>query len=223
MSSRFTPLTDTLHQYLIENSLREPEILRRLREETSSHPRGGMQICPEQGQFMMLLVELVDAKQTIEIGTFTGYSTLAVALALPGDGRIIACDVSREYTDIARRYWQEAGVADRIDLRLGPAVDTLASLLSEGRAGHFDLAFIDADKENYGAYYERCLDLLRPGGLILIDNVLWRGRVTDPSDRTVDTEAIRDLNRKLLRDDRITMAMLPIGDGLTLARKRRSG
>jgi caffeoyl-CoA O-methyltransferase len=220
MSSRTLQFTDALYDYMHAVSLREPEILARLRAETAKHPRARMQISPEQGQFMRLLIELLGVRRVIEIGVFTGYSGLSMALALPPDGKLIGCDVSEEFTAVARRYWREAGVADRIELRLAPAVETLDRLLADGAAGSFDLAFIDADKENYDAYYEKCLTLLRPGGVILIDNVLWTGRVVDPLDNTADTRAIRALNKKLHADQRISLSLLPIGDGLTLARKR---
>ena len=220
MSNRMLQLTDALYDYMHEVSLREPEILTRLRAETAKHPRGGMQISPEQGQLMRLLIELLGVRRIIEIGVFTGYSSLSMALALPPDGKLIACDVSEEFTAVARRYWREAGVAGRIDLRLAPAVETLAQLITGGAAGGFDMAFIDADKENYDTYYEQCLKLLRPGGIILVDNVLWSGRVVKADDTTADTQAIRALNRKLHTDQRISMCLLPIGDGLTIARKR---
>lgn len=220
MSNRMLQLTDALYDYMHAVSLREPEILTRLRAETAEHPRGGMQISPEQGQLMRLLIELLGVKRIIEIGVFTGYSSLSMALALPSDGKLIACDVSEVFTAIARRYWRDAGVDGRIDLRLAPAVETLDRLLADGAAGSFDMAFIDADKENYDTYFEKCLTLLRPGGLLLVDNVLWSGRVIKADDKTADTEAIRALNRKLHADERISICMLPIGDGLTLARKR---
>jgi caffeoyl-CoA O-methyltransferase len=179
-----------------------------------------MQISPEQGQFMRLLIQLIGAKKTLEVGVFTGYSSLSVALALPADGKIIACDVSEEFTAIARRYWQEARVAEKIDLRLAPALETLDELLATGQAKTFDFAFIDADKENYDAYYERSLQLIRPGGLIAIDNVLWSGRIADPHIQDESTQAIRALNQKLRNDERVTLSLIPIGDGLTLALKR---
>lgn len=213
-------LTDALYDYLLEVSLREPPLLARLREETKELPRSVMQISPEQGQFMALLVELMGARRILEIGTFTGYSALVVALALPPDGRIVACDVDEDTTAIARRYWAEAGVADKIDLRLGPAVDTLDALLAGGGAGSFDFAFVDADKENYDAYYERGLALLRQGGLMVIDNVLWSGAVADPQRQDENTRALRALNAKLRDDQRVTLSLLPMGDGITLARKR---
>lgn len=213
-------LDKQLYNYLLSVSLREPEILEKLRQETANHPRSGMQISPEQGQFMSLLVQLIGAKKTLEVGVFTGYSSLSVALALPTDGKIIACDVSEEFTAIARRYWQEAGVADKIDLRLAPALETLDRLLATGQAETFDFAFIDADKENYDGYYERSLQLVRPGGLIAIDNVLWSGQVADEQNQDESTQAIRALNEKLHHDERITLSLVPIADGLTLAIKR---
>ncbi|MBD2213864.1 class I SAM-dependent methyltransferase [Nostoc linckia FACHB-104] len=220
MSTRTIGLNEQLYSYLLSVSLREPEILQRLRQETASHPSGNMQISPEQGQFMRLLVQLIGAKKTLEVGVFTGYSSLSVALALPADGQIIACDVSEEYTAVARLYWQEAGVSDKIDLRLAPALATLDQLLATGQANTFDFAFIDADKVNYDGYYERALQLIRPGGLIAIDNVLWSGRVANPGIQNESTQAIRILNQKLRDDERVTLSLLPIGDGLTLALKR---
>lgn len=218
-------IDERLHDYILAHSLREPEVLRRLRQETAQMPGANMQIGPEQGQFMALLVELMGARRTLEIGTFTGYSTLVVALALPPEGRVVACDVSEEFTAVARRYWAEAGVADKIELHLAPALETLDRLLDAGQAqgsqaGSFDFAFIDADKANYGAYYERALRLLRPGGLIAIDNVLWSGKVADKAATDPDTRAIQALNAALKDDDRVTLSLLPLGDGLTLARKR---
>jgi predicted O-methyltransferase YrrM len=213
-------LDDQLYNYLLSVSLREPEILLKLRQETASHPRSTMQISPEQGQFMSLLVQLIGAKKTLEVGVFTGYSSLSVALALPDDGKIIAADVSEEFTAIARRYWQEAGVADKIDLRLAPGLETLDQLLATGQGGTFDFAFIDADKENYDGYYERSLQLVRPGGLIAIDNVLWSGEVANPQNQDESTQSIRALNEKLHHDERVTLSLVPIADGLTLAIKR---
>ncbi|MXX39046.1 MAG: methyltransferase domain-containing protein [Gemmatimonadetes bacterium] len=220
MSSRNGFIETHIYDYILANSLRDRDDLKRLRQETQAMPMGGMQVSPDQGQFMGLLVELIDAKRIVEVGTFTGYSSIAMALALPADGRLIACDVSDEFTSIARRYWQEAGVADKIELRLGPAVATLDKMLAAGEADCFDMAFIDADKENYDAYYERCLQLLRPGGLILIDNVLWGGRPADANIQDESTVAIRALNAKIHTDERVTASLLSIGDGLTLARKR---
>ena len=220
MSSRTLPLTDSLYDYLLEVSLREPPLLARLRAETEALPLGAMQISPEQGQFMAFLVELIGARRTLEVGTFTGYSALRVALALPADGRVVACDVSSDYTEVGRRYWTEAGVEGKIDLRLAPALETLDSLLESGEAETFDFAFIDADKENYDGYYERSLRLVRRGGLIAIDNVLWNGSVIDPNKQDKDTQAIRSLNKKLRQDRRVDLSLVPIGDGLALIRKR---
>jgi predicted O-methyltransferase YrrM len=220
MTKRTIALTDELHEYLLGVSLREPDVLRELREETARLERSEMQIGPEQGQLMALLVEMIGARRTLEIGTFTGYSALAVALALPSDGRVIACDVSEEWTSVGRRYWKKAGVAEKIDLRLGPALETLGGLLANGQRDQFDFAFIDADKASYDAYYELCLQLVRPGGLIAVDNVLWSGKVADAAATDADTEAIRRLNAKLATDERITLSLVPIGDGLTLARRR---
>lgn len=213
-------LGDELYDYLLKVSLREANVLRRLREETAAMPHSIMQISPDQGQFMALLVELMGATRCIEVGVFTGYSSLAVALALPSEGRITACDISEEYTAVARRYWAEAGVAHKIDLRLAPALETLDGLISDGATGTYDFAFIDAEKTEYADYYERLLTLLRPGGLILIDNVLWSGRVADPEIDSDDTVAIRAFNEKLMADERVSLSMLALADGLTLARKR---
>lgn len=221
MSKKTLGLNNQLYDYLLSVSLREPDILRQLRQETTRHSLAVMQIAPEQGQFMALLVQLLGATKTLEIGVFTGYSTLCVALALPPTGKIVACDVSEEYTRVARRYWQKAGVADKIDLRLAPALETLDQLLTDGQAETFDFAFIDADKVNYEGYYERSLQLIRPGGLIAIDNVLWFGRVTDPQDQDKSTLAIRAFNEKLHHDERVSLSLVPIADGLTLALKRR--
>ena len=221
MSRRSIQLTDALYEYLLANSLREPEVLRRLREESPWRGSSGMQISPDEGQFLALLVELLGAKRCIEIGTFTGYSALRVALALPSDGTLIACDIDAETTAIARRFWKEAGVAERIDLRLAPALETLDSLIAEGAENTFDFVFIDADKTEYDAYYERALTLLRIGGVIAIDNVLWDGSVIDSGRHDADTEAIRALNAKIASDQRVSCSMLPLGDGLTLAFKRK--
>jgi predicted O-methyltransferase YrrM len=219
MSNRSIGLEPALYDYLLSASLREPAALARLRAETAGHPRVNMQIAPEQGQFMALLVKLMGAKRCIEVGVFTGYSSLAVALALPPTGRIVACDVSEEYTQIARRHWEAAGVAGRIDLRIAPALDTLDGLL-EADDGGYDFAFIDADKGAYADYYERLLALLRPGGLIAVDNTLWDGDVADADNQEPDTVAIRAFNEKLRDDERVDLSLVPIGDGLTLARKR---
>jgi caffeoyl-CoA O-methyltransferase len=219
MSNRTIVLSDRLHDYYQRVSLREPEILRALREETAAMPGAGMQISPEQGQLMRLLVELTGTKRAIEVGTYTGYSALCVALAMGPGGRLVACDINPETTAVAQRYWRKAGVADRIELRLGPALATLDGLLQAGGAGRYDFAFIDANKEDYAAYYERALQLLRPGGLVAIDNVLWGGDVADPAKTDQETTAIRALNEKVHADPRVSISMLPIGDGLTLARK----
>lgn len=220
MSNRTLPLDDRLYEYLLRHSLREPPALAKLRAETASHPRVNMQIAPEQGQFMQLLVRLIGARRAIEVGVFTGYSSLAVALALPPDGRLLACDVSEEYTAIARRHWQDAGVAGKIELVLAPAQQTLDARLAAGEAGRHDFAFIDADKQGYLGYYERLMKLIRPGGLIAVDNTLWGGDVADPTNRDPDTVALREFNDRLLADPRIDLSLLPLADGLTLARRR---
>jgi predicted O-methyltransferase YrrM len=221
MSNQSIGLSDTLYQYLLANSVREPDILIKLREETAQHPLVNMQVSPEQGQLMGLLVQLIGAKKCLEVGVFTGYSSLVVALNLPDDGRIIACDVSDEFTSIARKYWQEAGVNNKIDLHIAPAIETLDRLLANGAAGTFDFAFIDADKNNYAAYYDRCFQLVRQGGLILVDNVLWYGRVADSAmDTDPRTQAIKQLNQQIYHDDRVQISLIPIGDGLTIARKK---
>jgi caffeoyl-CoA O-methyltransferase len=209
-----------LQDYVIAHGVREHPVLAELRSATDSVPHAGMQIGPDQGAFMAMLVGLMGARRTIEVGVFTGYSALAVALALPADGRIVACDISEEWTSMARRYWEKAGVAAKIDLRLGRATKTLDEMIAAGEAGRYDFAFIDADKPSYLAYYERCLTLLRTGGLIAADNTLWSGSVLDDDDRSEGTEAIRAFNDALARDERIDLALLTIGDGVTLARKR---
>ena len=219
MANKTLSLSNALYTYLVEHSVREPEILQRLRAETAKDSMSMMQISPEQGQFMQLLVRLMGARKCLEVGVFTGYSSLAVALVLPPDGRIVACDISEKWTAMARRYWLEAGVADRIDLRIGPALSTLNELLEAGNAGSFDFAFIDADKVNYLAYYERALTLVRPGGLIAVDNTLWGGQVVDNKSNNEDTRAIRRFNERVRSDLRIHLSLLPIGDGLTLAFK----
>jgi len=220
MSNRSIGLAEDLHAYLLSVGVREPEVLRALREETAELPMANMQIAPEEGATLAMLVRLLGARRVLEIGTFTGYSSTAMALALPADGRMVCCDVSEEWTDIARRTWAAAGVADMIELRLAPAVDTLDDLLATDQAGTFDLCFIDANKDNYIDYYERSLRLVRAGGVIAIDNVLWSGRVADPSDHDESTEAIRELNALIATDERVDVAMLPVADGLTLARIR---
>jgi predicted O-methyltransferase YrrM len=219
MSNRTLTLDDTLYRYLLDVSLREHVELAALREATKTHPRGRMQISPEQGQVMALLVKLIGARRTIEVGVFTGYSALAVALALPDDGHILACDISEEFTAIGRPHWQRAGVTHKIELVLAPALQTLDARLAAGEAGSYDFAFVDADKVNYDAYYERCLQLVHAGGLIAIDNTLWSGRVAAPA-QDEDTAALQRFNRKLHADERVDLALLPIGDGLTLARRR---
>ena len=219
MSRRTLNLDDTAYDYLLGHSLREHPEQTALREATRSHARAGMQISPEQGQFMSLLVKLIGARRTIEIGTFTGYSALTVALALPADGKVLACDISEAYTSIGKPFWQRAGVADKIELVIAPATETLDARIAAGESGRYDFAFIDADKTGYDAYYERCLQLVRAGGLIAIDNTLWGGDVAKPAEDD-DTRALQALNDKLHHDERIDMALLPIGDGLTLARKR---
>lgn len=219
MANKSITLTDELYTYLLSVSLREPDILRQLREETAADPMAGMQIAPEQGQFMALLTKLTGAAKCLEVGVFTGYSALWVALSLPAHGRLTACDISEEWTSVARRYWATAGVADKIDLHLGPALDSLDAFLAEGQASSYDFAFIDADKQNYDGYYERALRLLRTGGLLVIDNVLWGGRAADAQCVDADTQAIRALNEKIHRDPRVTPSLIPVADGLTLALK----
>jgi predicted O-methyltransferase YrrM len=218
MANKTIPMTEELFGYVLNNWVHEPVILKRLREETATMPNAGMQISPDQGQLMAVITKLLNVKSYLEVGVFTGYSSLSVALALPSDGHVVACDVSEEFTSMARRYWTEAGVAGKIDLRIAPAIQTLGNLIREGRG--FDMAFIDADKPGYSGYYEQCLQLVKPGGLILVDNVLWSGRVADPEQRDESTILIREFNRKLHEDDRIDLALIPIADGLTVARVR---
>ena len=221
MSNQSISLTPELYDYLLGVSLRESAVLRDLRARTAELPDSNMQIAPEQGQFMALLARLTGVRRAIEVGVYTGYSALCVAAVLPPDGRLVGCDLSAEYTDIAREYWRRAGVAERIDLRLAPAAETLSALLDdEDAGGSFDFAFIDADKTGYAGYYEQCLRLLRPGGLIVVDNVLWNGRVLEGVTADEDTRAIQAFNRALRDDDRVDLSLVPIGDGLTLARKR---
>jgi predicted O-methyltransferase YrrM len=219
MANRFLALDDALFQYVLDHSVREHPAQLALRAATRDHPHAGMQISPDQGAVMAMLVKLMGARRTIEIGVFTGYSALSVALALPADGRILACDINDDYVRVGRPHWQAAGVAHKIDLRLAPALQTLDACLAAGEAGQYDFAFIDADKRGYDAYYERCLALLRPGGLVAIDNVLWSGSVARPA-RDEDTAALQALNDKLRADERVDLAMLAISDGITLARKR---
>lgn len=219
MTTQTLGLEKQLYEYLLSVSLREPEILTQLRQETAQHPMGKMQIAPEQGQLMALLVQLIGAKKTLDVGVFTGYSSLVVALALPDDGKVVACELNSEYAAIARHWWHKASVADKIDLHIAPAQQTLNQLLVEKQADTFDFAFIDANKSNYDNYYEQALQLVRPGGLIAIDNVLWSGRVADPQVQDNRTNKIRTLNQKLHQDLRVTISLVPIGDGLTLAMK----
>lgn len=220
MTNKSIRMDDALHDYLLRVSLREPPLWAQLREETARQPMARMQIAPEQGQFMSLLTRLLGVRRALEVGVFTGYSSLCLAAAMPEDGRLLACDTSEEWTAIARRYWQAAGLEARIELRLAPALDTMDALLAQGQAGTFDLVFIDADKENYDGYYERALALLRVGGVVLIDNVLWSGQVADAAVQDDDTRAIRALNAKIHADQRVEISLLPLADGLTLARKR---
>ena len=218
MAKQITGRGEALDAYVISYGTRETPLMRRLRAETQSMTAGGMQIGPDQGALLSFLVQLTNARHALEIGTFTGYSALAIAKALPADGKLVCCDVSEEWTAIARKYWKEAGLPDRIELRIAPALETLAELKTQ--TARFDIAFIEADKSSYDAYYEFCLHLVRPGGLIAIDNVFWGGAVVNRSDRSGDTMALRTLNEKLRDDPRIDLCMLPIGDGLTLARLR---
>ncbi len=219
MSRETLGLSEALQAYIAKVGFREDADLAALREETASHKMARMQISPEQGQFMALLIELIGARKTFEVGTFTGYSAMAVAKAMGPEGRVVALDISEEFTAVARKHWAKAKLSERIDLRLAPAADSLKSMIAAGESGTFDFAFIDADKTGYDAYYEYALKLLRTGGLIAIDNVLWSGAVADPSDTSADTNALRALNQKIVGDTRVTMCLVPIGDGLTLARK----
>jgi predicted O-methyltransferase YrrM len=220
VSPRTIEMTDDLNTYLADVGVRDTPLLRQLREETQGLRGGHMQIAPEQGQMMAFLVELMGARHILEIGTFTGYSTLCMALAMPEAGHIDACDTNAETTQVARRYWQSAGVSDRIQLHIGNARETMAGFLQNGHAGDYDLIFVDADKVDYDAYYEMGLRLLRPGGMMMFDNMLWHGKVVDPAASDDDTDAIRALNSKLHGDSRVAITLIPIGDGITLARKR---
>jgi predicted O-methyltransferase YrrM len=220
MSNKTFTLSDTLYRYLLSVSLRDDPLRQRLREETARDEMARMQSAPEQGQLMALLVKLMGARKALEIGVYTGYSALCVAGALPADGRLVACDINSTWTAVAQRYWREAGLDEKIELRLAPALETLDALIADGESGSFDFTFIDADKENYGGYYERALELLRPGGLIAVDNTLWSGQVADPEHQDGDTRAIRAFNEALYRDDRVEISLIPIADGLTLAMKR---
>ena len=219
MSIQTLQMTDELNDYLLKFGVRDDDLLRSLREETARDPMAQMQISPEQGQFLYLLVKMLSARNILEVGTFTGYSALNMARALPDDGRLICCDISDEWTRIARRYWKQDGQDHKINLKLAPAAETLKGLLEDGKQRTFDFAFIDADKENYDTYYELCLKLMRPGGVIAFDNVLWSGAVVKPANNSESTIAIKALNRKLHDDCRVELSLLPIGDGLTLARK----
>lgn len=219
MSARTVKMTDKLYDYMLDVSLREPTVMRKLREWTQKHPSGGMQISPEQGQFMQFLVRALGAKRCIEIGTFTGYSALAVALALPEKGKLVALDVSEEYTSVAKPYWKKAGVDGKIDLRIGPAKDSLDAMIAKGEGGRYDFAFIDADKGGYPDYFERCLTLLKPGGVIACDNIFMNGSVVDGRKTSGNAVAMRNFNAKIKKDKRVDISLVPIGDGLTLARK----
>jgi predicted O-methyltransferase YrrM len=220
MTNKTMGISDDLAEYVVKVGTREPDVLARLREETAAIPQHNMQIAPEQGAFLALLVELIGARRCIEVGTFTGYSSTAVALALPEDGHIICCDVSEEWTSLARKFWAEAGVTRKIDLRIAPAAETLDQLVAGGQESTYDFAFVDADKAGYDAYYERLLRLVRPGGLIVFDNMLWGGDVLDTDPKDEDTKALQALNTKLAQDERITLCLLPVADGVTLARRR---
>jgi caffeoyl-CoA O-methyltransferase len=220
MANKTIGISDELAAYVVKVGTREPDILARLREETAAIPQHGMQIAPEEGAFLALMVELIGARRCIEVGTFTGYSSTAIALALPQDGQLVCCDVSEEWTSLASKYWDEAGVADKIDLRIAPAAETLDQLLADGEEDGFDFAFIDADKAGYDGYYERLLRLVRPGGLIALDNTLWSGKVLNQDADDEDTRELQALNVKLADDERITLCLLPVADGVTLARRR---
>lgn len=217
---RPTPVTDSLYDYILTNGLREPDVLYRLREATAQVPDGEWQTAPEQGPVLDLLLRLLSARRVLEVGTFTGYGTLWIALALPADGKVISCDVSEDFPAVGRPFWDEAGVRERIELRIGPAVRTLDSLLANGGADSFDFAFIDADKDNYVRYYEQCLALVRPGGIVAVDNTLWDGRPADLANNESSTRAIRELNARIHADARVDLCFLPFADGMTLARKR---
>jgi len=219
LSTHTIDIDDRLYEYMLDISLREPDVLRKLRDETSRHPMAIMQISPEQGQLMQMLVRMLGAKNCIEVGVFTGYSSLAVALALPSDGRIVACDISEEYTAVGEPYWKEAGVRDKIDLRIAPATETLDAMIAADEAGAYDFAFIDADKPGYPDYFERCLKLLRVGGVIAVDNIFMDGNAADPDTTSENAQAIRKFNAMLKGDDRVELSLIPIGDGLTLARR----
>lgn len=220
MTVNMLKMTPELHTYMLNVSLREDEILQQLKEHTLNMPNSGMLLAPEQGQFLSFLLKLMNAKRTLEVGVFTGYSTLWTALALPADGQIVACDVNADWTAIGRKHWEAAGVSHKIDLRLAPATETLTTLLESGQAGRFDFAFIDADKTNYSRYYSLCMQLLRPGGLIAFDNVLWDGNIINPAQVDADTISLREINQMVHADPAVDVSLVPIGDGLLLARKR---
>ncbi len=219
MSTHTIDIDDRLYAYMLDISLREPDVLSRLRDETAKHPMAIMQISPEQGQFMQMLVRMLGAKNCIEVGVFTGYSSLAVALALPADGRIVACDISEDYTAVGEPFWKDAGVRDKIDLRIAPATDTLDAMIAAGETGGYDFAFIDADKPGYPEYFERCLALLRSGGVVAVDNIFMDGNAADPDTTSENAQAMRKFNAMLKDDARVELSLIPIGDGLTLARK----
>jgi predicted O-methyltransferase YrrM len=220
MANKTIGISDELAKYVVQVGAREPDVLARLRVETAAMPNHGMQIAPEQGAFLALLVQLVGARRCLEVGTFTGYSSTAVALALQEGGRLLCCDVSEEWTSVARRYWDEAGVADKVELRVAPAAETLDQLLAHGEESTYDFAFVDADKAGYDGYYERLLRLVRPGGLIALDNTLWGGRVLEAEAEDEDTRAIQALNAKLAGDERVSLSLVPMADGVTLALRR---
>jgi len=219
LSTHTIDIVDRLYAYMLDISLREPEVLRRLRDETAKHPMAIMQISPEQGQLMQMLVRMLDAKNCIEVGVFTGYSSLVVALALPADGRIVACDISEDYTAVGEPFWKDAGVRGKIDLRIAPATETLDAMITAGETGDYDFAFIDADKPGYPEYFERCLSLLRVGGVIAVDNIFMDGNAADPDTTSENAQAMRKFNAMLKDDTRVELSLIPIGDGLTLARK----
>lgn len=219
MSTHTIDIVDRLYAYMLDISLREQDVLRRLRDETAKHPMAIMQISPEQGQLMQMLVRMLDAKNCIEVGVFTGYSSLVVALALPADGRIVACDISEDYTAVGEPFWKDAGVRGKIDLRIAPATETLDAMITAGETGDYDFAFIDADKPGYPEYFERCLSLLRVGGVIAVDNIFMDGNAADPDTTSENAQAMRKFNAMLKDDTRVELSLIPIGDGLTLARK----
>jgi len=217
MANQTINLNETLYQYLLDNSLREPDVMSRLRSVTAALPDSMMQVAPEQAQFMQLLIRLMGAKQVLEIGTYTGYSALAMALALPAEGKLTCCDLNKDSMSVGLPFWKEAGVHEKINFMEGPAVKSLNSLLDAGLENSFDFAFIDADKVNYQQYFELCLNLVKQGGLVLIDNTLWGGAVCDENDKTESTIAIREFNQQISRDKRVVLSQLPLADGVTMA------